>query len=101
MAAFLPAIGVSIVHVSGNETATVRVGEITEAQLVRMLADIASFDLEDPHVWATAIYRSHRPAMIHALRRVIQGWSETQQNERTCLVFVGSVNAPITATMLG
>jgi hypothetical protein len=101
MAAFLPAVGVTILHVSGSDAATVRLGEINEAQLVRMLPDLASFDLDDPYTWAAGIYRYHRAAMLHALRRAVQDWSEKTHNERTCMLFVGAPRTPLDAVLLG
>jgi len=101
MAAFLPAVGVTILHMFESDGASIQLTEINEAQLVRMLPDLASFDLDDPYVWAVGVYRYHRPAMLHALRRAMQEWSEQAHNERTCLLFVGAARTPVDAVLLG
>src|SRR3954470_16233130 len=61
MAAFLPSFGVTLLHFHGGDDATVRMAEINEAQVLRMLPALASFDLDDPYPWARAAYRFYRP----------------------------------------
>jgi tetratricopeptide (TPR) repeat protein len=101
MAAFLPSFGVSLVHVHEGEEATVPIAEINEAQMIRMLPDLASFDLEDPYPWAAASYRFHRPAILHALRTAIKSWFDATHHDRTVILFVGSPRTPVGAALLG
>jgi len=101
MAAFLPHVGVTLFHVHREEDATVRIDDINEAQMLRMLPDLASFELEDPSPWARAAYRYVRPAILHALRLAFKGWSDDAHQERTVLVFVGAPRTPLEAALLG
>lgn len=101
MAAFLPALGVSILHVHRGGHATVPVGELNEAQVLRMLPDAAAPDLDDPYVWAEAEYRYHRPAALHALRAAFKSWSDERGQERTVLLFAGAPRTPLEAVLLG
>lgn len=101
MAAFQPSLGVTILHVYRGEHAEVPVGEVNEAQLVRMLPDLASFELEDPYVWATAAYRYYRPNVMQALRAAFKEWSDERQSDRTVVLFVGTPRGPLDAVLLG
>jgi tetratricopeptide (TPR) repeat protein len=101
MAAFLPSFGVTLLHVHAGEGASVRIEELNEAQMIRMLPDLASFDLEDPYPWARATYRYHRPQILHALRMAMKSWSDEQRQDRTVIVFVGTARTPVDAALLG
>jgi tetratricopeptide (TPR) repeat protein len=101
MAAFLPSFGVTLLHAHEGEGATVRIEEINEAQMIRMLPDLASFDLDDAYPWARATYRYHRPELLHALRMAFKAWADEQRQERTVLVFVGTPRTPVEAALLG
>src|SRR6187549_1469303 len=100
MAAFQPSLGVSIFHVYQGDNAAPSLGEINEAQLVRMLPDLASFDLDDPYVWATATYRYYRPAVMQALRAAFKEWTDAGNGERTVILFVGACRSPLDAVLL-
>ncbi|MBK6316215.1 MAG: tetratricopeptide repeat protein [Blastocatellia bacterium] len=101
MAAFLPAFGVTILHVHDGEDATVRISEINEAQMIRMMPDLSSIDLGDPYPWARATYRFHRPALTHALRTAFKSWADDRKQDRTVLLFAGAPRTPVEAALLG
>jgi tetratricopeptide (TPR) repeat protein len=101
MAAFLPSFGVSLLHFHTGEAATIQIGELNEAQMIRMLPDLASFDLEDPYPWAEATYRFHRPEILHALRTAFKLWSDEHGHSRTVVLFVGVPRTPLDAVLLG
>lgn len=101
MAAFLPAFGVTILHVHDGEDATVRITEINEAQMIRMMPDLSSIDLGDPYPWARATYRFHRPALMHALRTAFKSWADDRKQDRTVILFAGAPRTPVEAALLG
>lgn len=101
MAAFLPAFGVTILHVHDGEDATVRMTEINEAQMIRMMPDLSSIDLGDPYPWARATYRFHRPALLHAFRSAFKSWADERKQDRTVVLFAGAPRTPLEAALLG
>lgn len=101
MAAFLPAFGVTILHVHDGEEASIRISEINEAQMIRMMPDLTSIDLGDPYPWARATYRFHRPALMHGLRTAFKSWADERKQDRTVLLFLGSPRTPTEAALLG
>ncbi|MCC6744694.1 MAG: tetratricopeptide repeat protein [Acidobacteria bacterium] len=101
MAAFLPAFGVTILHAHEGENASVRIAEINEAQMIRMMPELTSIDLSDPYPWARATYRLHRPALMHALRTAFKSWADDRQQDRSVLLFVGAPRTPVEAALLG
>ena len=100
-AAFFPSFGVSLLHFHDGPSATVPVESINEAQLLRMLPDLASFDPDDPSPWARATYRYHRPSILHAIRSACKAWTDETRQERTVFVFIGAPRSHVEAALLG
>ncbi len=101
MAAFLPSFGVTLLHFHDGDSATERITPINEAQTMRMMPDLATFDLDDSYPPARATYRLHRPGVLHALRTTIKAWSDEMHHDRTVMLFVGTPRTPIEAAFLG
>lgn len=101
MAVFLPNLGVTILHVHRDEGASVRLTELNEAQMIRMLPDLASFDLDDPFPWADATYRYYRPSILQAIRQATKSWSDEFAQDRTVMLFIGAPRTPLEAVLLG
>jgi hypothetical protein len=100
MAAFLPSFGVTILHVHEGAHATVPVEPLNEAQVIRLLPEVAFPDLEDPFAWAVASYRLHRPAALHAIRTALKSWADERRQERTVFLFAGAPRTPVEAAFL-
>src|SRR5262249_25307987 len=100
MAAFLPSFGVTLLHFHEGEEATVPASPLNEPQMLRMLPERASFDIDDPYPWARATYRYHRPAMLHALRTAFKSWADATRQDRTVILFVGAPRTPVEAALL-
>ena len=100
MAAFLPSLGVSILHVHEGSHATVPVEPLNEAQVIRLLPEVAVPDLEDQTAWAVASYRLHRPAVLQAIRAALKAWADERKQERTVFLFAGAPRTPVEAAFL-